>query len=35
VRAAVAWLARGDNSFHVVLFATLPLLTAVVGIGFF
>lgn len=32
---AVLWLSRDDNSFHVVLFATVPLLLTIVVIGFF
>jgi len=28
------WLARGDNSFHALLFVTVPPLLAVVVIGF-
>jgi hypothetical protein len=34
MRAAALWLARGDNSLHVVLFATIPPLLAIVVIGF-
>lgn len=32
---AAAWLSRGDNSFHLMLFVTMPALLAIVVIGFF
>lgn len=32
---AILWLAQGDNSFRVVLFATVPPLLTILMIGFF
>lgn len=32
---AASWLSRGDNSFHLMLFLTLPALLAILAIGFF